>query len=206
MKNKLVIKALLISAFALLMTGCLKESNNKNSDNKEEYFKRAYYDEIIGMVSEECCFPSNTGDVLKLYNAQTEEPVIFCFDPTCTHPDPTMGSKSPCFAKSHQTEDFPMLSSRYLYFYEKESIDSSKLIRADKDTKNQKVIAEFEGIAVQALYCDDTVITIVEKEYHFDSDGIFERMEKKQIFVYATNVRILLILPLLSYLLWINMY
>ena len=65
----------------------------------------------------------------------------------------------------------PMLSNKNLYFYEKESFMKSKLIKADKDTKNQKTIVEFDGNVVQALCDEDIIISLVEDEYEFNFDN-----------------------------------
>ena len=179
----------IIIIIALFIMACSKGSGSKEStEDSAESFKRSYYNQDIGMVSEDSCFCRCTGDILMYYNNQTGKSNIFCFDPTCTHPAPVMGNMSSCFARSHQVTDFPMLSGKHLYFFQKEGLMKSKLIQADKDTKNQKVFAEFEGNATRVLCCDDTIITIIEDEYQWNSDGEFERKEKMKITAYATNV------------------
>ena len=189
MRIRSKMKILFICIFTVLFISCSKGSSAKNSESTTEYFERSYYVNMAGMVMEDSCFPEITEGMLKLYNNQTKKTNVFCFDPTCTHPAPSMGSVSSCFAWNHQAgECFPMLSSKQLYFYEKENFMKSKLIRADKDTKNQKTIVEFDGNAVQALCSDNIIITVIEDEYQFNDDGEFEKKEKKKIYVYATNV------------------
>ena len=188
MKKPFRLKILFIGILLILLSACSKESTEASKDTSE-CFERSFYVRLTGMVSEEKCFPEATGGVLKLYSSQTQKANIFCFDPTCTHRAPSMGTSSSCFAWNHNvTDSMPMLSNKNLYFYEKESFMKSKLIKADKDTKNQKTIVEFDGNVVQALCDEDTIISLVEDEYEFNFDGEFEKKEKKKIIVYATNV------------------